>query len=57
MRIDSHHHLWTLGRGDYDWLTPDLRAIHRDFTMADLRPLLDASGIDRTMLVLSLIHI
>jgi hypothetical protein len=22
MRIDAHHHLWTLDRGDYGWLTP-----------------------------------
>lgn len=51
MRIDSHHHLWSIARGDYRWLTPDLAAIHRDFTLADLLPLLDAAGIDRTVLV------
>ena len=51
MRIDAHHHLWRIGRGDYDWLTPDLAAIHRDFEPADLKPLLDAQGIDGTILV------
>jgi L-fuconolactonase len=25
MRVDAHHHLWTLARGDYGWLTADLR--------------------------------
>ena len=36
MRIDAHHHFWEIARGDYGWLTPDLGAIHRDFTVADL---------------------
>lgn len=51
MRIDSHHHLWSLARGDYDWLTPDLAAIHRNFALTDLLPLLDAAGVQRTILV------
>lgn len=51
MRIDGHHHLSTLSRGDYDWLTPDLGAIYRDFTLADLPLLLDAAGVAKTILV------
>lgn len=51
MRIDSHHHLWAISRGDYGWLTPDLAPIYRDFSMADLAPLLTAAGIDRTVVV------
>ena len=51
MRIDAHHHLWHLARGDYGWLTPRLAAIHRDFTPPDLEPLLRAAGIGRTVLV------
>ncbi|HUB44593.1 MAG TPA: amidohydrolase family protein [Acetobacteraceae bacterium] len=39
MRVDAHHHVWRLERGDYGWLTPDL-AIHRDYGLDDLRPLL-----------------
>ena len=50
-RIDAHHHLWRLERGDYDWLTPDLEAIHRDFEPDDLKPLLDEAGVDATILV------
>ena len=38
MRIDAHHHLWTLSRGDYGWLTPDLAPIYRDFDLSDLAP-------------------
>jgi len=51
MRIDAHHHLWTLARGDYDWLTPKLEPIYRDFTLADLAPHLAAGHIDGTILV------
>ena len=51
MRIDAHHHLWTLARGDYGWLTPDLAPIYRDFRLADLVPLLSSAGIDGTILV------
>jgi L-fuconolactonase len=51
MRIDAHHHLWTLDRGDYGWLTPDLAPIYRDFAFSDLAPHLSASGIDGTILV------
>jgi L-fuconolactonase len=51
MRIDAHHHLWTLTRGDYGWLTPDLAPIYRDFSLADLRPQLSLAGIEGTILV------
>ena len=51
MRIDAHHHLWKLSRGDYGWLTPDLEPIYRDFTLADLAPHLAAAGIAGTILV------
>jgi L-fuconolactonase len=51
MRIDAHHHLWTLARGDYGWLTPHLQPIYRDFTLADLAPHLAAARIDGTILV------
>ncbi len=50
-RIDAHHHVWSLARGDYGWLTPRLRAIHRDFTLTDLEPHLHAAGIGTTVLV------
>jgi L-fuconolactonase len=51
MRIDAHHHLWTLARGDYSWLTPDLAPIYRDFCLADLAPHLAAARIEGTILV------
>jgi L-fuconolactonase len=52
-RVDAHHHVWALSRGDYGWLqpTPSLAPIYRDFAITDLRPLLAAVGIDATILV------
>ncbi len=49
--VDAHHHVWSLARGDYDWLTPALAPIHRDFSLADLAPLNAASGVTTTVLV------
>ncbi len=51
MRIDAHHHVWTLARADYGWLTPERGPIYRDFGLADLTPHLAAAGIDGTILV------
>ena len=51
-RIDSHHHVWALSRGDYDWLTaqhyPNLL---EDYTAADLVPHLEKYGIDASVLI------
>jgi len=51
VRVDAHHHVWQLARGDYGWLTPKLAPIYRDFALDDLRPLLAAAQIDATVLV------
>ena len=53
LRIDAHHHLWNLREPfDYRWLdNPDLAAIRRDFLPADLAPLLQSAGIDKTVVV------
>jgi L-fuconolactonase len=47
-RVDAHHHIWRLERGDYHWLRPSL-PIYRDYDLDDLRPLL--SDISATVLV------
>jgi len=36
VKLDAHMHVWTLGRGDYDWLTPSFGAIYRDFDLDDV---------------------
>ncbi|WUH94404.1 amidohydrolase family protein [Streptomyces sp. NBC_00433] len=54
MRIDAHHHLWDLARRPQPWLTgAALDPIARTFDLAELEPLLDAHGIDATVLVQS----
>jgi L-fuconolactonase len=52
LRIDAHHHLWQVARGDYGWLSGEpVAPITRDFNADELRPLLAAAGVDRTVLV------
>jgi L-fuconolactonase len=49
--VDAHHHVWSLARGDYGWLTPALAPIHRDFSLADMAPLRDRANVTSTVLV------
>jgi len=49
--IDAHHHFWTVERGDYHWMTPEVPALYRDYGPDDLRPHLEFYGIDATILV------
>lgn len=50
-RIDAHQHFWSLARGDYGWLTPELGPIFRDFGPDDLAPLLARHSIEHSILV------
>ena len=50
-RVDAHQHFWEIESGAYDWPTPADGPIHRNFGPDDLRPELEASGIDRTVVV------
>ncbi|WP_371186042.1 amidohydrolase [Thalassotalea maritima] len=50
-RVDSHHHFWELSRGDYDWLTPELTNIYRDFLPNDIIDDLRCSDVTQTILV------
>lgn len=54
MRIDAHQHFWQLSARGGSWPPPSLAAIHRDFSPADLAPLLAAHGIAGTVVVQSL---
>ena len=51
MRVDAHQHFWRINRGDYGWLTPDQGALYRDYSPADLAPLLARYEIEETVLV------
>lgn len=35
--IDTHVHLWEVSRGDYYWMSPDLKPLYRDYTPDDFR--------------------
>jgi L-fuconolactonase len=50
--IDAHQHFWDPSRAAYPWMdAPALGPIRRRFAPADLRPLLDAEGIDGCVFV------
>lgn len=51
MYIDSHFHIWSLARGDYDWLTPALSAIYRDFGVADWQAQFGPHGVSGGIIV------
>jgi len=46
LRIDAHQHFWRYDAGAYPWMTPGMGVLRRDWMPQDLRPLLDAQGID-----------
>ena len=45
MTIDAHQHFWKYDPVRDAWITPEMEAIRRDFFPADLKPLLQNSGI------------
>ena len=48
--IDAHQHFWDPARGDYGWLQPDT-TLYRPFLPQDLAPLLQATGVQGSILV------
>jgi L-fuconolactonase len=51
MSIDAHQHYWDPARGDYGWLTPELKVLYRKFGPDDLKPLRERAGVERTVVV------
>ncbi len=52
MTIDAHQHFWDPDRADYPWMQGDEMApIRRAFGPGDLAPLLNANGIDASIVV------
>lgn len=51
MRIDAHQHYWSIQRGDYGWITPELPALYRDYLPQHLVHHLDKHKLDGTILV------
>jgi L-fuconolactonase len=46
MRIDAHHHFWNYQATAYPWIGVGMEILKRDFTPADLVPLLQTAQID-----------
>jgi L-fuconolactonase len=51
LRVDAHQHFWDPSRADYPWLAGAPATLARPFGPDDLRPLLAANGIGRTIVV------
>ena len=51
MRIDAHQHFWRYDADAYPWIDAGMDVLKRDRLPADLRPLLDAQGIDACIAV------
>ncbi|MDQ6720454.1 MAG: amidohydrolase family protein [Candidatus Dormibacteraeota bacterium] len=49
--VDGHQHFWDPARHNYPWMSDELATIRRRFGPEDLRPLLVANGVDRTVVV------
>jgi L-fuconolactonase len=51
LKIDAHQHCWQFDPVKDSWITGEMSVIRRDFTPADLLPVLQQNGIDGTVLV------
>lgn len=49
--LDTHHHFWRVARGDYHWMTPDLKVLCRDYMPNDLAQSLRQAGVTKTIVV------
>lgn len=50
-RVDSHLHIWDLGRSRYSWLTPEHEALYRNFTPEEAASELTRNGFDGAIVV------
>ena len=46
LRLDAHQHFWRYDAAGYPWIDRAMDGLRRDFQPDDLRPLLDAAGLD-----------
>ena len=51
MRIDAHQHFWRYDAVAHPWMDAGMGVLKRDWLPDDLRPLLDAQGIDACIAV------
>jgi L-fuconolactonase len=48
---DTHLHVWSLDRGDYDWLSPELGCLYADHALSELDDLFKQKLIKQVILV------
>ena len=51
LKIDAHQHVWNLEKVDYPWLGPSSGPIYRTIEAPELEPLLQKTGVDKTIIV------
>ncbi len=55
--IDSHQHFWIFDPVRDSWITDEMAAIQKDFLPQDLEPVLNANGLQGSVIVQSEIFI
>ena len=50
-KVDSHQHFWELSRGFYDWLTPDIPLLYKDYLPECLAEEVARNHVNETILV------
>jgi len=51
VRVDAHQHFLDPNRVDYPWMNGSFERLRRAYGPADLRPALEAAGVERTIVV------
>ncbi len=51
--VDTHNHFWDIERSELYWLqpTPETAPLRRSFTPPDLKPQMDAVGVERSVII------
>jgi L-fuconolactonase len=49
--IDSHHHLWRYDAANYPWMSGSMEKLRRDYLLADLMAVTQATGVTGTVVV------
>lgn len=51
MKIDTHQHFWKYSKEQYPWIGEGMEVLAQDRLPADLKPLLEANGVEGTVAV------
>jgi L-fuconolactonase len=49
--VDAHHHLWEYDESQYDWISPEMPELRRDFLPSDLKLRMEEAGVDGAVTV------